>query len=161
MNESSRERGQIAQMTIAREAEVRLPARGRERDVCMDIFAAEKTVIHPGRGADVRTGIKAIPPHGYYYRVVGKGSSARLGLSFTLEVIDPGYRGEIILHPFNASRKKVTVFPNQAIAQLELVKITNWDYELVDESVIDADITDRGAGRMDSTRTGVSQNRKD
>jgi len=131
-----------------------LPRYGHEDDTCLDIAVAEDVTVPSFGGIDVRTGIRIVPPPGYYFRVVGKGSSARRGLSFNLEVIDSGYRGEIILHPWNSSPHEVKVKRGQCIAQLELVKITPVELKLVD--IRELDETPRGEGRMDSTKTGIA-----
>lgn len=131
-----------------------LPSPGRPGDVAMDVPVAVETVI-PARGnADVRTGIHVVPPEGYYYRVVGKGSSAGKGLYFTLEIIDPEYRGEVILRPGNASDEDVTVPRGKCIAQLELCKINRSVWKQAG-SLEELGQTVRGDGRMDSTGTGI------
>lgn len=131
-----------------------LPSPGHPDDVAMDIPVAVETVV-PARGnADVRTGIHVVPPDGYYFRVVGKGSSAGKNLYFTLEIIDPGYRGEVILRPGNASDEDVTVPRGKCIAQLELVKINRSIWQQV-ERLEELGQTARGAGRDDSTKTGI------
>jgi dUTP pyrophosphatase len=128
-----------------------LPNYGRPGDVCVDVPVAEDATIPPFSGIDVRTGLRIKPPDGFYFRVVGKGSSAKRGLTFTLEVVDPGYRGELILHPWNCSSVPVQVTRGKCIAQLELVGMNRFEWKQVDE----LDATARGEGRMDSTKTGI------
>ena len=130
-----------------------VPSYARPGDVCMDIAAALRTVVPAFSGADVRTGLRVVPPRGYYFRVVGKGSSARVGFFFTLEIIDREYTGEIILHPWNASAVDVVVERGKCIAQLELCRVTPYRWKLVDFGTLRK--TKRGEGRMDSTKTGI------
>lgn len=130
-----------------------LPKYGNPGDVGMDLPVSESVTIPPHSGMDVHTGVYVVPPDRHYFRVVGKGSSAKRGLFFTLEIIDPEYRGEIILHPFNASAVPVFVERGKSIAQLELVKITRWKW--AKRQIHELSKTVRGAGRMDSTKTGI------
>ena len=144
-------RALIVQDEIARG--LPLPSYGRPGDVCMDIATAVRTIVPAFSGADVRTGLHVVPPHGYYFRVVGKGSSARVGFFFTLEIIDREYTGEIILHPWNASAVDVVVERGKCIAQLELCRVTPFKWKLTELNRLPK--TERGSGRMDSTKTGV------
>ncbi|MEK7601195.1 MAG: hypothetical protein AAB480_01535 [Patescibacteria group bacterium] len=130
-----------------------LPGYGYPGDACRDIPTAARAVIPAFNGADVRTGLRLVPPPGYYFRVVGKGSSAFVGLFFALEIIDPTYRGEVILYPWNTSSKDVVVERGRSIAQLELLPITRYEWHKINADQLDK--TERDKGRMDSTKTGI------
>lgn len=145
-------RGLIFQSEIAQG--LPLPSPGKPGDVAMDIPVAVDTVIPAHSNADVRTGIYVVPPPGYYYRVVGKGGSAGKNLYFTLEIIDPIYRGEIILRPGNAGDEDIVVPRGKCIAQLELCKINPSTWKQVYD-LADLGTTERGDGRMGSTDRGI------
>ena len=130
-----------------------LPSYGYPGDACRDIPTAVRAVIPAFSGADVPTGLRLVTPPGYYFRIVGKGSSAFVGLFFALEIIDPTYRGEVILYPWNASPKDVVVERGRSIAQLELLPITRYQWNKIDIGQLDK--TERDQGRMDSTKTGI------
>jgi dUTP pyrophosphatase len=132
-----------------------LPSYAREHDTGMDVPSAVDIVIPAFGSAEVRTGIHIIPPAGYYYRVVGKGSSAKKKLYFTLENIDHGYTGEIILHPCNSSAEDVVVKRGQCIAVIVLTKLEQSVLQLITQAELDSIKTDRGTGRMNSSGRGL------
>jgi deoxyuridine 5'-triphosphate nucleotidohydrolase len=131
-----------------------LPSYARKRDAGMDIPCAEDIIIPAFGSIDVRTGIHLVPPEGFYFRVVGKGSSGKKKLYFTLENIDADYTGEVILHPCNSSAEDVAVKRGQCIAAIVLTKLEQCEFEQITANQLPT--TDRGAGRMNSSGRGLT-----
>ena len=106
--------------------EARVPARAYTGDAGYDLAAAERVVLAPGERAVVRTGIGIAVPVGYAGLVLPRsGLAARFGISLvnTPGLIDPGYRGELMVPLINHDRAETfEVVVGMRIAQLILVK---------------------------------------
>jgi dUTP pyrophosphatase len=85
-------------------------------------FDAERIVIAPGERAAVGTGLamEILEPGvaGFVYSRSGLGTKEGLVVSQGVGVIDPDYRGEIIVSLLNTSREERVVSRCQRIAQL-------------------------------------------
>ena len=107
-------------------SEARLPAKAYTGDAGYDIAAAERVVLAPGERAVVSTGIAIAIPDGYAGLVMPRsGLATRFGVSLvnTPGLIDPGYRGELMVPLINHDLKETfEVVVGMRIAQLVLVK---------------------------------------
>jgi dUTP pyrophosphatase len=106
--------------------EARVPARAYTGDAGYDLTAAERVVLAPGERAVLRTGIAMAVPVGYAGLVLPRsGLATQFGISLvnTPGLIDPGYRGELMVPLINHDREEAfEVVVGMRIAQLVLVK---------------------------------------
>jgi dUTP diphosphatase len=121
--------------------EAKVPARAYAGDAGYDLTAANKVNLAPGERAVVRTGIAIAVPEGYAGLVLPRsGLAVRHGVSLvnTPGLIDPGYRGEIMVPLINHDREEpFEVVVGMRIAQLVLVRAVEARFvgvELLDES---------------------------
>lgn len=130
-----------------------MPIRAYTGDAGYDLTAAEKVVLAPGERAVVSTGIAIAVPNGYAGLVLPRsGLATRFGVSLvnTPGLIDPGYRGELLVPLINHDREETfEVEVGMRIAQLVLVKAAEARFvgvELLEESA-----DDRGEGGFGSS----------
>lgn len=130
-----------------------MPIRAYTGDAAYDLAAAEKVVLAPGERAVVSTGIAIAVPNGYAGLVLPRsGLATRFGVSLvnTPGLIDPGYRGELLVPLINHDREETfEVEVGMRIAQLVLVKAAEARFvgvELLEESA-----DDRGEGGFGSS----------
>jgi dUTP pyrophosphatase len=133
--------------------EARVPARAYAGDAGYDLTAAERVVLAPGERAVLRTGIAIAVPVGYAGLVLPRsGLATRFGISLvnTPGLIDPGYRGELMVPLINHDPEETfEVVVGMRIAQLVLVKAAEAQFvgvELLEESA-----DDRGKGGFGSS----------
>ena len=124
--------------------EARVPARAYTGDAGYDLTAAERVVLAPGERVVVSTGIAIAVPDGYAGLVLPRsGLAMRFGVSLvnTPGLIDPGYRGELMVPLINHDRDETfEVEVGMRIAQLVLVKAAEAYFvnvELLEESADD------------------------
>ena len=134
--------------------QAKLPAYGSEKSAGADLYAClEKPAdIAPGETYLIHTGIALEIPEGYAGLIFARsGLSAKKGLapSNKVGVIDPDYRGEIMVSLFNHSKKIQTIEPGERIAQLVISPFIQAAWNIVDE----LEETERGAGGFGSTGT--------
>jgi dUTP diphosphatase len=130
-----------------------MPARAYTGDAGYDLTAAERVVLAPGERAVLRTGIAMAVPVGYAGLVLPRsGLATQFGISLvnTPGLIDPGYRGELMVPLINHDREEAfEVVVGMRIAQLVLVKAAEAQFvavELLEESA-----DDRGEGGFGSS----------
>jgi dUTP pyrophosphatase len=135
--------------------EARVPARAYAGDAGYDLTAAERVVLAPGERAVLRTGIAIAVPVGYAGLVLPRsGLATRFGISLvnTPGLIDPGYRGELMVPLINHDREETfEVVVGMRIAQLVLVKAAEAQFvsvELLEESTDDRG--ERGFGSSEA-----------
>ena len=127
-----------------------LPARAREHDAGLDLYAAEAVTIEPGARALVPTGIALAIPQGYAGFVL-----PRSGLAFRHGVtqlnapglIDAGYRGEVKVLLVNHDRAAAAIARGDRIAQLVVQRVEPAELIEVDE----LPPSDRGASGFGSS----------
>jgi dUTP pyrophosphatase len=127
-----------------------LPARAREHDAGLDLYAAETVTIEPGGRALVPTGVAlAIPPGHGGFVLPRSGLAFRHGVTLlnTPGLIDAGYRGEVKVLLVNHDRGPVTVARGDRIAQLVIQRVETVELVEVDELTD----SDRGAGGWGSS----------
>jgi len=112
----------------------KLPVYGSEGAAGLDIFSSEPSCIPAGGLHKIKTGIKIELPLDTYGRIAPRsGLSLRCKLNVMGEVIDPDYRGEIIVLLMNHSSVDVRITKHQAIAQLILEKFQKVSVQVVDQ----------------------------
>ena len=127
-----------------------LPARAREHDAGLDLYAAEAVTIEPGARALIPTGIALAIPEGYAGFVLPRsGLALRHGLTAlnTPGLVDSGYRGEIKVLLINHDRAAATIARGDRIAQLVIQRVEHADLVEVDE----LPASERGAGGFGSS----------
>ena len=127
-----------------------MPARAREHDAGLDLYAAEAVTLEPGARALIGTGIALAIPEGYAGLVLPRsGLALRHGVTLlnTPGLIDAGYRGEVKVLLVNHGRVAAAIARGDRIAQLVIQRVE--PAELVE--VEDLPSSDRGAGGFGST----------
>ena len=135
--------------------EAEVPTRAYSGDAGYDLSAAEGAVLAPGERAVVRTGISIAVPDGYAGLVLPRsGLSVRHGVSLVNApgLIDPGYRGELMVPLINHDREETfEVEAGMRIAQLVIVRAAEADFVGVEFLEEGADA--RGEGGFGSSGT--------
>jgi dUTP pyrophosphatase len=133
--------------------EARVPARAYTGDAGYDLTAAERVVLAPGERAVLRTGIAMAVPVGYAGLVLPRsGLATQFGISLvnTPGLIDPGYRGELMVPLINHDREEAfEVVVGMRIAQLVLVKAA--EVQFVGVEFLEESADDRGEGGFGSS----------
>ena len=132
----------------------KLPSYGSASSAGADLYAClnEAADIAPGKALLIHTGIALEIPEGYAGLIFARsGLSTKKGLapSNKVGVIDPDYRGEIMVSLYNHSKEIQTVEPGERIAQLVITPFIQADWNIVDE----LEETERGSGGFGSTGT--------
>jgi dUTP pyrophosphatase len=135
--------------------EAKTPDRAYAGDAGYDLSAAESAVLAPGERGVVRTGIAVAVPDGYAGLVLPRsGLSVWHGISLvnTPGLIDPGYRGELMVPLINHDREETfEVVEGMRIAQLVLVRAAEASFVCVELLEEGADA--RGEGGFGSSGT--------
>ena len=127
-----------------------MPARAREDDAGLDLYAAQAVTIEPGSRVLVPTGIALAIPPGYAGFVLPRsGLALRHGITAlnTPGLIDAGYRGEVKVLLINHDRAAATIARGDRIAQLVIQRVEPAELVEVDE----LPPSDRGIGGFGST----------
>ncbi len=116
-------------------------------------FSEEIRTLLPGERTAIPTGVAIDIRHpgiaGYVFSRSGLGTREGLVVSQGVGVIDPDYRGEIIVSLLNTSGEKRTVSQGQRIAQLIFMPYYCATFTVKDE----LSRTERGAGGFGHTGT--------
>jgi dUTP pyrophosphatase len=106
--------------------------------------AGKGVVLPRGRSTRVPVGIAVAPPPGYCFRLTARSSTQ----FFVREgIIDPGYRGEIMVPVQNIGVGNLSIRSGMKIAQLLLQRVIDPEFEEVDT----LPTSDRGLGAFGST----------
>jgi dUTP pyrophosphatase len=135
--------------------EAKVPARAYAGDAGYDLVSAEGVVLAPGERAVVRTGIALAVPDGYAGLVLPRsGLAVRHGISLVNApgLIDPGYRGEIMVPLINHDREETfEIVAGMRIAQLVLVRAA--EAKFVSVELLEEGADGRGEGGFGSSGT--------
>lgn len=129
-----------------------LPTKGSDAAAGYDAYACldEDVIIMPGENIKIGTGIAVEFPDDYWMGVYARsGLAAKRGLrpANCVGVIDPDYRGEIIVALYNDSNETQTISHGDRIAQLIITKKEDWN--IVETNILKE--TYRDAGGFGST----------
>jgi dUTP pyrophosphatase len=134
----------------------RVPERAYAGDAGYDLAAAENLVLAPGERAVIRTGIAIAVPDGYAGLVLPRsGLAVRHGISLVNApgLIDPGYRGELMVPLINHDREETfEVETGMRVAQLVLVRAA--EARFVSAELLEEGADGRGEGGLGSSGTG-------
>ena len=106
--------------------------------------------IQPGETAMIPTGLAMALPVGYVGLIYARsGLAAKRGLAPAnkVGVIDPDYRGELLVSLHNHGSEPQTIQPGERVAQLIITPYVTGEFLRADA----LDETDRGAGGYGST----------
>ena len=129
-----------------------LPTYGSEFSAGADLYACldEPVTVRPGEAYLFHTGLAMEIPEGYAGLVFARsGLATKKGLapSNKVGVIDPDYRGEIMVSLYNHSKEDRVIEHGERIAQLVLTPFITAEWNIVDE----LNETVRGVGGFGST----------
>lgn len=127
-----------------------LPSKQTASASCVDIHADGDYVIQPGSSQIIGTGWAVEFPAGYTLEVFsrsGHGAKKNVRLANCTGIIDPDYRGELMVALFNDGKSPFHVANGDRIAQAFAVKLPDMEIEEVTE----LSKTERGAGGFGST----------
>jgi len=157
-------------MQIAKVRTVKTPTRGTPRSAGLDFYVPDDlsmisdklhgawpqsfdTIsIAPGGSAFIPSGIKANIPDGHALIAFNKsGVALKKSLFIGACVIDEDYQGEIHLHVVNVGNETVSISAGEKLIQLVLVPVSYESVQVVDESLLFAQDSQRGSGGFGST----------
>jgi dUTP pyrophosphatase len=112
-------------------------------DLGYDVFALEGAVLAPHHTVRVRTGIAVEARHPETGAPLGllvrdRSSMAARGLATTAGVIDPGYRGEVLIVMTNLGETPVELKAGEKIAQMIPVPVLTGQVEDVESLEVSA-----------------------
>ena len=94
-----------------------LPIRGSKHAAGYDIFSAEDKVVKAKDKALISSGISIAVPEGHYGRMAPRsGLAVKKFIDIGAGVIDPDYRGEIMILVFNFSNEDFEVKKGERVA---------------------------------------------
>ena len=130
----------------------KLPTYGTAGAAGADLYACvdAPVTIRPGETVFIPTGIALEVPEGCAGLVYARsGLACKRGLAPAnkVGVIDPDYRGELLVSLHNHGRMAQTIEPNERIAQLVITPYITADFTLA----VTLDETARGTGGYGST----------
>lgn len=130
----------------------KMPSRGSKYAAGADLYACldSALVIEPHKTVMIHTGLAIELPEGYaglVYARSGMASKRGLAPANKVGVIDPDYRGEMMVALHNHSDSEQTVEDGERIAQLVITPFVPAEFEEADE----LSDTVRGEGGFGST----------
>ncbi len=126
-----------------------LPHRAHADDAGLDLVAVERASLAPGERTAVPTGVAVAIPAGWAGLVVPRSGLARrsgVTVTNTPGLIDPGYRGELIVLLVNLGAEPVEIAAGDRIAQLVLVPAPAVEVVEVEELPASTGRAERGFG---------------
>lgn len=146
-------------------SEAKLPTQSLD-DVGFDVYAADFAWIEPGKVGKVSTGIVLAADPGVFkvqpkradapdmvfrslLKVEGRSGMASRGVWPVGGIVDPGYRGEIMIALYNSTRNVYKIEPGDRIAQLVWYPVIakhdgQWGEEVGFEWTEEIDESERG-----------------
>lgn len=124
------------QIKIKKISEIELPCYQYRGDSGMDLVnASEDTILQPGERKLIPAGIIVAIPEGYELQIRSRsGLALKEGLMVLNSpgTVDSGYRGEVGVILFNASKGPVTIKKGMRVAQGVLQKVEEIEWEETD-----------------------------
>lgn len=111
----------------------KVPQRARYDDLALDLYAVEAGAVYPGGRTEIKTGVALESMRACGFLVKERSGHARQGLLCLGGVIDPGYRGEIVVLLANLGFKDVQWNAGDRIAQLIPILYTPTNVRVVGE----------------------------
>ena len=152
-------------MKISKIRPVKTPERGTGRSAGIDFFVPEgfeTIMLEHGKSVRILSGIRVEVPQGYALIAFNKSGIALKGLQVGACVIDEDYQGEVSLHVFNTfNQEPIKIEANQKLVQFILVPVSYDNIEVIDDSEMHPEETERGEGGFGSTNEKESVTRND
>ncbi len=130
-------------------SDAKVPTRSHDTDAGLDVYTPYDVVIDPWSDVVIGLGWRCEFPKGY--ALIGQeksGIAAKKKLDVGSKIIDSNYRGEVHIHLFNNSDKRVTFNTGDKVARMIVVPV--WSDEPTEVHAINMN-TDRGEGGFGST----------
>ena len=130
--------------------ELPVPTTGHIGDAAIDLHCREAVTLSRGERAAMPTGVAVAIPNGHAGLVLPRSGHARrlgVGVVNSPGLVDPGYRGEVIVMLINHGEETVHFERGDRIAQLAVVPMPAIEWVEVDR----LDETSRGTGGFGST----------
>ena len=128
--------------------EAKIPRKQHELDIGYDIYSDKEIILIPGVVTFASTGICLQLPKGcggFILPRSGLASKHSITSINSPGLIDPGYTGEIKIPLINHSSESYTISKAERFAQLVLINVENYQFNLVDK--LDESIrSDKGFG---------------
>ena len=129
-----------------------LPTYGTEYSAGADLYAciAEAVTIGPGETVKIPTGLALELPRntaGLIFARSSLGTKRGLAPANKVGVIDPDYRGEVMVVLYNHGKEPQSIAPGERVAQLLVVPVFTPGFRFADE----LSDTVRGQGGFGST----------
>tara|TARA_R110002020_G_scaffold468492_1_gene692806 strand:+ start:60 stop:497 length:438 start_codon:yes stop_codon:yes gene_type:complete len=144
-------------MKFCKVREVKTPTRANSEDAGIDFFVPEDQtaiILEPGESCLIPSGIKCNVPEGFALVAFNKsGVAVKKKLHVGACVIDCGYQGEVHINLTNVGDWHQRIFPGDKIVQFLLLQLGDPKVELVNESELYEEESNRGAGGFGSTGT--------
>lgn len=140
--------------------EAQLPLRENPSDAGADVYFCPEdgkaVVIPPHWSVKLQTGLKVSLPHGFALIVENRsGVASKKVIKVGAKVIDPGYKGELIVNLHNDGNELQTINPGDKIAQLLMVPVIHFrPIEFANEESLFSEevaLSKRGEGGFGST----------
>lgn len=130
------------------------PTQGSEAAAGYDLYAGAlpdgRVEIQPGQVVKISTDIAVEIPRGFFGAIYPRSSLAtKMGLRLAngVAVIDPDYRGSLVVPIFNDSERTQVLSTGDRIAQIVIQPCCMWGFEEAKE----LSNTERGSGGFGST----------
>lgn len=109
------------------------PSKKYPGDAGWDLYASRPITIPPGETRDVHTDLRLRLPEGYFARIVGRSSTARLyRLLVTEAIIDQDYTGEMFISVHNIGDRPFEVLTGMRLAQVIFHRIETMEWQWTD-----------------------------
>lgn len=141
-------------MKISKIKDVKTPTRGTVKSAGLDFYIPNdfpETSVAPKKSIRIGSGIRAEVPQDYALIAFNKSGIAISGLAVGACVIDEDYQGEINLHLFNVTDVPIILYPGQKLTQFILIPMFYDSVEVVDDSELHKQLSERGEGAFGST----------
>ena len=145
-------------MRISKIKDVKTPERGTSQSAGIDFFVPndfKETILESNKHIRIGSGIRAEIPSGYMLCAFNKSGVALAGLSVGACVVDEDYQGAISLHLFNETDSDIIIRPGQKLVQFILIPIFYDSIDVVDDSEMHLEASERGEGGFGSTGNGL------
>ena len=144
-------------MKFCKVRKVKTPIRANNTDAGIDFFVPEDQKIislDPGESCLIPSGIKCNVPEGFALVAFNKsGVAVKKALHVGACVIDCGYQGEVHINLTNVGDWDQDILPGDKIVQFLLLQLGFPKVELVNESELYEEESNRGKGGFGSTGT--------
>lgn len=105
-----------------------IPSYGSAAAIGLDLYACDTHLIGPRERCAIPLGVACRIPDGYYGRIAPRsGLALRNGLGVLAGVIDPDFRGELVALVINHGAERISIHPQNRVAQLILERADRLD----------------------------------